>query len=111
LVEAVTYRMAPHATADDPSAYIDAERVAQERERECVGRYERYLRRLGLLDDALAESVRAEALATMREAITIAEALEPPSDDVIFDRAYASPPAALRRDHEELRRLLAQERL
>ena len=32
--------------------YIDPERVEEERERECVGRYEGYLRRLGLLDDA-----------------------------------------------------------
>src|SRR6476660_6137060 len=50
-VEAVTYRVAPHATADDPSAYIDAERVEEEKERECLGRYESYLRRLGVLDD------------------------------------------------------------
>ncbi len=42
-IEAVTYRAAPHATADDPSIYIDPERVEEERENECVGRYERYL--------------------------------------------------------------------
>src|SRR5206468_11976547 len=36
LVEAVTYRVAPHATADDPRAYIDLERVEQERENECL---------------------------------------------------------------------------
>ncbi len=47
LIEAVTYRAAPHATADDPKAYIDLERVEEERANECVGRYERYLRRLG----------------------------------------------------------------
>ena len=29
-IEAVTYRAAPHATADDPSIYIDPERVAEE---------------------------------------------------------------------------------
>ncbi len=29
-IEAVTYRAAPHATADDPSAYIDQERVEEE---------------------------------------------------------------------------------
>jgi pyruvate dehydrogenase E1 component alpha subunit len=39
-IEAVTYRTAPHATADDPSAYIDHERVEEEKQRECVGRYE-----------------------------------------------------------------------
>src|ERR671911_1098745 len=51
-VEAVTYRAAPHATADDPSAYIDQERVEEAKRDECLGRYERYLVRLGVLDDA-----------------------------------------------------------
>ena len=48
-IEAVTYRAAPHATADDPSLYVDEERVEEARENECLGRYERYLERLGLL--------------------------------------------------------------
>src|SRR3954462_8983735 len=48
LIEAVTYRAAPHATADDPAAYNDLERVEEERQNECLGRYERYLQRLGL---------------------------------------------------------------
>ena len=39
-IEAVHYRAAPHATADDPRAYIDLARVEEERARECVGRYE-----------------------------------------------------------------------
>ena len=69
--------MAPHATADDPSAYIDAERVEQERENECVGRYERYLRRLGLLDDELAESMRGRGAGRDARGIAAAEALPP----------------------------------
>src|SRR5215203_7095862 len=44
-IEAVTYRAAPHATADDPRLYIDPERVEEARANECLGRYERYLRR------------------------------------------------------------------
>src|SRR5216117_618865 len=43
-VEAVTYRAAPHATADDPRAYIDLDRVEEEKRNECVGRYDAYLR-------------------------------------------------------------------
>jgi len=74
-IEAVTYRCAPHATADDPSAYVDADRVERERENECFGRYERYLRRIGVLHDALAEAARAEALEAMRAGIAAAEAL------------------------------------
>src|SRR5204863_8670955 len=74
-VEAVTYRCAPHATADDPSAYIDPARVELERENECLGRYERYLRRLGVLTDEIAEEARAAALEAMRAGIIAAEAL------------------------------------
>src|SRR5216110_2330204 len=78
LIEAVTYRAAPHATADDPAAYIDAERVEEERARECVGRFERYLQRLGLLTDELAEEIKAWAAGLMREGIAAAEAEPPP---------------------------------
>src|SRR5829696_1733725 len=51
-VEAVTYRCQPHATADDPSSYIDPERVAEATACECVGLYEGYLRRVGVLTDS-----------------------------------------------------------
>jgi pyruvate dehydrogenase E1 component alpha subunit len=95
-VEAVTYRAAPHATADDPSVYVDAERVEEARQGECLGRYEGYLRRLGVLDDETAERVRAEAAEIMREGIAVAEA-EPPADpELIFEHAYVDPPAGLR---------------
>src|SRR5881394_2703741 len=78
-VEAVTYRAAPHATADDPRAYIDMERVAEARERECVGRFERYLRERGVLTAELAVAAREEAEALLRAGIEAAEA-EPPAD-------------------------------
>jgi pyruvate dehydrogenase E1 component alpha subunit len=105
-IEAVTYRTAPHATADDPSAYIDADRVDEERARECLGRFEGYLRRLGILTDERAEEVRADAAEAMRRAIAEAEA-EPPADPaLVFEHAYASPPASFASDLEELRRIL-----
>src|SRR3954466_1515305 len=95
LIEAVTYRSAPHATADDPSAYIDLERVEEERQNECLGRYEAYLRRLGLLSDGTAEAVRADATRLMRDGITAAEA-EPLADPaLVFEHAYVDPPASL----------------
>ena len=47
------------ATADDPSAYVDADRVERERENECFGRYERYLLRIGVLNEELAAAARA----------------------------------------------------
>src|SRR6266536_556039 len=107
-IEAVTYRAAPHATADDPTPYIDAERVEEERRRECVGRFEGYLRRLGVLSDEVAEQTRAEALEAMRQGIAEAEA-EPPADPaLVFEHAFVDPPESFRRDLDELRRILEQ---
>jgi len=105
-IEAVTYRVAPHATADDPKAYIDLERVEDARKNECVGRYEGYLRRAGLLDDAKAEEIKAWAIDLMRAGIAAAEA-EPPADPaLLFDNTFVDPPASFRSDLEELRRIL-----
>jgi len=88
-IEAVTYRCAPHATADDPSAYIDADRVELERENECLGRYERYLRRLGVLTDDLVETARAQALEAMRAGISAAESFLEADPDLVTRHAYA----------------------
>ena len=95
-IEAVTYRMAAHGTADDPTAYCDFDRIEEEKQSECAGRYEQYLRRRGLLTDELAEQMREQALAVLREGITAAEA-EPPADpSEVFDHAYVDPPPGLR---------------
>src|SRR6059058_3099192 len=107
-IEAVSYRTAPHATADDPRAYIDLARVEEEKKRECVGRFEAYLRRAGVLNDELAESTRAEAADALRAGISAAEA-EPPADiGLVFEHAYASPPASLAEELAELREVLGE---
>jgi pyruvate dehydrogenase E1 component alpha subunit len=95
-IEAVTYRVAPHATADDPTAYIDPDRVEEERRNECVGRFERYLRRLGVLTDELVEEAKGEAAAAMRRGISAAEAEPTPDPELVFERAFVDPPSNLR---------------
>jgi pyruvate dehydrogenase E1 component alpha subunit len=105
-VEAVTYRAAPHATADDPSIYIDPVRVEEERENECVGRFERYLLRHGVLTASQAEEIRAAALETMRAGIAEAEAEGPADVGLVFEHAYAQPPPSQAADLAELRRIL-----
>jgi pyruvate dehydrogenase E1 component alpha subunit len=96
LIEAVHYRAAPHATADDPRAYIDQARVEEERARECVGSYERFLQRIGVLSDALVESTRKEAEDLMRAGIAAAEAEAPPDPELLFTHAYVDPPPNMR---------------
>jgi pyruvate dehydrogenase E1 component alpha subunit len=107
-IEAVSYRTAPHATADDPRAYVDLERVEEEKKRECVGRFEGYLRRAGILHEDLAASIRTGAAEAMRAGIAAAEGEPPPDVELLFAHAYVDPPSSFGSDLEELRRILAK---
>jgi pyruvate dehydrogenase E1 component alpha subunit len=107
-IEAVSYRTAPHATADDPKAYIDLERVEEEKKKECLGRYEGYLRRAGILTDEMAASIRAEAEDAMREGIAQAEAEPAPDPGLLFEHAFVDPPESFESDLAELRRVLGE---
>ncbi len=105
-IEAVTYRCAPHATADDPERYLDPGCAARARDEECVGRYERYLLRRGLLNDELIAEIREHANRVVRAGIETAEAEPPPDLDEIFDHAFATSPPSFERDIAQLRRVL-----
>jgi len=96
LIEAVHYRAAPHATADDPRAYIDLARVEEERARECVGQYEVFLKRIGILSDEQVTTFRSDAEANVRAGIIAAEAAPAPDPELLFSNAYVDPPPSMR---------------
>jgi pyruvate dehydrogenase E1 component alpha subunit len=96
LVEAVTYRMGAHTTADDPSRYRHAEELADWRQRDPVQRMAAYLRTRGLLDDQLAATLDMEAdtlAASLRDRCLH---LPDPSVSTMFDHVYVDEPETLR---------------
>ncbi|MFQ5806372.1 MAG: pyruvate dehydrogenase (acetyl-transferring) E1 component subunit alpha [Phycisphaerae bacterium] len=64
LIEAVTYRLAMHTTADDPKRYRSDEEVAEWETRDPLPRFRDYLRQKKVLDDkserVIAEEIRDE---------------------------------------------------
>jgi pyruvate dehydrogenase E1 component alpha subunit len=74
LIEAVTYRLAPHSTADDPKKYQDPAEVKLWEAREPLPRLRRYLQAKGVVDDALHARFEAEVDAEVRDAVERAEA-------------------------------------
>jgi pyruvate dehydrogenase E1 component alpha subunit len=91
LIEAVTYRMGPHTTSDDPTRYRDRTELDSWRDRDPIERMRRLLVREGWLSDEQASAVdRAadEVAARLR-----AGCLETPdpSPSSIFDHVYAEP--------------------
>jgi pyruvate dehydrogenase E1 component alpha subunit len=103
LVEAHTYRMAPHTNADDPSRYRDSAEEEQWRERDPIARLDRFLRSRAVLTDDLAREHRDRAderAADLRSRI----AAEPPVDPMsVFDHVYRQPPAPLQQQRAALR--------
>ena len=96
LIECVHYRAAPHATADDPRAYIDLARVEEARANECLGRFERLLVDAGVLTAERAAAARKDAEDVMRAGIAAAEAEPPPDPELVFTHAYVDPPENVR---------------
>ena len=61
LIEAVTYRIGSHSTADDAARYRDEEEVTAWRERDPIDRYRTHLLDAGTIDDAFARLCDEEA--------------------------------------------------
>jgi pyruvate dehydrogenase E1 component alpha subunit len=96
LIEAVTYRLGPHSTADDPTKYRAEAEVTAWAAREPLVRFRRYLETRGLLDDRLHAEWDAAAEAEVRDAVARAEAtMAATSLDDIFEHVYAERPAEL----------------
>ena len=90
LIEAYCYRLEAHGTADDPRLYRDEAETDRWRPLEPVGRMAGFLRRLGVLDDTKEQTIRAEAKETIAAAVKEMEAIEQPSEEILFEGVYAS---------------------
>jgi 2-oxoisovalerate dehydrogenase E1 component alpha subunit len=102
LIEALTYRIEAHTSADDATRYRDAEEVSAWLERDPIARLEAYLRASGLLDDEAAGRLAAEAerlAEEVRQRMNQDVSIDPGE---LFEHVYARPTAALARQRTAL---------
>jgi pyruvate dehydrogenase E1 component alpha subunit len=97
LIEAVTYRLGAHTTADDPTRYVPPEDLEQFKQREPMARLTAFMRREDMLDDADEARLDEEAREYVAAAYAEADAASEPPDDGFFDHIYAEPPRRLER--------------
>ncbi|MCC2032022.1 pyruvate dehydrogenase (acetyl-transferring) E1 component subunit alpha [Microbacterium allomyrinae] len=88
-IEAVTYRMGPHTTSDDPTRYRDKGEVERWKGRDPISRVEALLRAQGELDDEFAARVAADADALAAEVRSAAMGAESREPITVFDHVYA----------------------
>ncbi len=91
LIECVTYRLAMHTTADDPSKYRAEDEVRAWERKDPLSRFAAYLQKRNLLDEGLEETIDAEIAAAVQRF----EDMPPPDPLVMFDHAYAELPPHL----------------
>jgi 2-oxoisovalerate dehydrogenase E1 component alpha subunit len=94
-IEAVTYRMGPHTTSDDPTRYRDKDEVERWRRRDPLARVAALLRAQGEFSEEFEREVAADADrwgADVRAACLGARTREPIE---VFDHVYAEPHVGL----------------
>ncbi|WP_449057888.1 pyruvate dehydrogenase (acetyl-transferring) E1 component subunit alpha [Pseudolysinimonas sp.] len=105
-IEAVTYRMGPHTTADDPTRYRDADELAAWAERDPISRLALHLRAEGVLDEAAEARIAGETDAAAAELRAGCLALDDPAPLALFDHVYAEPHPGIDRQRAEYARYL-----
>jgi pyruvate dehydrogenase E1 component alpha subunit len=103
LVEAVTYRMGPHSTSDDPTRYRSGEELAEWTKRDPVRRFSEYLLRAGVVDAKTAEDLAEEAREEVRRAVKACEGAPPVPPESLVEDVYAEIPWHLAEQRKLLR--------
>lgn len=106
LIEALTYRMGDHTTADDASRYREPGDVDAQRANDPIDRLRAYLADSELWTDEKESELATECEQKARLAIEQYLATPPQSVETIFDYLYAELPDAL---HDQRDALLADE--
>ncbi|MEE8274723.1 MAG: pyruvate dehydrogenase (acetyl-transferring) E1 component subunit alpha [Alphaproteobacteria bacterium] len=103
LIEAITYRMTDHTTADDASRYRPPEEVSAQWPNDPVTRLRGYLVDNDAWSKGHEEALIAEIDARIEAAVETYEATPPQPVEAMFDYMYAELPAPLARQREAMR--------
>ena len=108
-IEAFTYRMGAHTTADDPTKYRASSDEEVWRGRDPILRLTRHLRAIGAIDDAWQAETEAAAAALGEEVRALIKQIPDVTMDKMFETVYAEPTVALEVQRHEYADYLAGE--
>ncbi len=109
LIEAVTYRLSVHTTADDPTKYRSDEEVKKWEKLDPIPRFRNYLVDRGALDDKLIAEIEEDVLADVAGAVERYEASREVDPIDAFDHLLVNMPEELLAQREEFRACIERE--
>jgi 2-oxoisovalerate dehydrogenase E1 component alpha subunit len=92
LLEALTYRLSDHTTADDATRYRSAEEVAEEWKREPILRLRTWLHSKGAWSQAEEQALAKDAAAHVQRIVKAYLETPPPGPEQMFEHLYARLP-------------------
>ncbi len=104
-IEAVTYRMGPHSTSDDPSRYRSQAEVDAWAAKDPLLRLRNHLVHLGVVSEASDAELEAELSAEIATAIEEVEGMAPPARESLVADVYAEMPWHLQQQLESLKKV------
>jgi len=104
LIEALTFRLGDHTTADDATRYRDPEVVRRAWASEPIGRLRSYLASKGLWTREQEDALLKQCAAEVELAVAAYLATPAQQGDFMFDHLYAELPSAMQCQLEEARR-------
>lgn len=103
-IEAVTYRLGAHGSADDPTQYRDGTEHAAWRERDPLLRFGRWLAETKVLGSEAQAAASTRIRDEIRAAIVAEESVAPPPRPSLFDDVFSRPTWLLEAQRAELMR-------
>jgi len=107
LIEAVTYRLGAHTTADDPTRYVDPDEEERWKLRDPLIRFRAWMRATGRWNDEAEAEAEAWCVAEIDRAVAGVAAAGPADPALLFDNVWADDSPALAAQRAELLELLA----
>ncbi|ASM98752.1 pyruvate dehydrogenase (acetyl-transferring) E1 component subunit alpha [Vibrio vulnificus] len=102
LIEAISYRLSDHTTADDASRYRSADELKQAWQYEPIKRLQAYLTAQGLWNEELEQQWLAHCKQQVEQAVAHYLSLPPQAPESAFDYLYASLPTELHAQRDML---------
>ncbi len=102
-IEAVTYRLGDHTTADDARRYRDPAEVEAWIARDPLIRTRKYLEAKKIWDQSKDDTLQERAKTIVKEVVATAEGVSKPEVDSIFNAMYAEPHKELVTQRETMR--------
>ncbi|MDT8379190.1 MAG: pyruvate dehydrogenase (acetyl-transferring) E1 component subunit alpha [Desulfotignum sp.] len=90
LIEAVTFRMLMHTTADDPTRYRSDDEVTAWEVRDPLTRFRKYLTDKGIWDEKSQEGLEGDCKQQIDDAVKAFESRKPFASDAPFDHVFGT---------------------